>query len=159
MGGSVPLILPGLGSLYDALAPWAEMLARIVLGLALVPHGLRLTFGFFPNTGSRVLNLATLRVNLNAHGYKPATFWAYAISVLELVGGPLLALGLFTRPIALASFIFHVVSATEHWRFDGYFWNKLGLEYPMVWAAGTLLLFLHGGGPLSLDFWLFGHEF
>ena len=41
MTDATPLIFPQLGSLYQALAPWAEALLRVVAGLALVPHGLR----------------------------------------------------------------------------------------------------------------------
>src|SRR5579872_2969997 len=154
-----PLILPQLAPLYQALAPWAETLIRIVVGLALVPHGLRFCFGMFPDSGSRALSLEALWTMLDAHGYRPGKVWAYGIAALELAGGPLLALGLFTRPLAFASFIFLVMGAIEHWRFDGYFWNKLGLEYPMVWAAATLFFVIHGGGPYSLDSWLLGHEF
>lgn len=159
MDPTPPLILPQLAAVYHTLGPIADALIRVVVGLALVPHGLRFSFGMFPNSGTRALSLGALATMLDAHGYRPGRFWALAIATLELVGGPLLALGLFTRPVALASFIFLVTGAIEHWRFDGYFWNKLGLEYPMVWAAGTLFFVIHGGGPLSLDSWLLGYEF
>ena len=51
MVDSAPLIFPQLGPLYETLAPWIEALLRVVAGLALVPHGLRNTFGMFPSTG------------------------------------------------------------------------------------------------------------
>jgi putative oxidoreductase len=159
MDGATPLFWPQLGPIYHAAAPLAETLARIVVSLALVPHGLRFVFGLFPNSGSRALSLAALSMGLEKHGYRPGWFWAVAIATLELAGGPLLALGLFTRPLALAAFLFLVVAAIEHWRFDGYFWNVTGLEYPMVWSAGMLFFVVHGGGPYSLDSWLLGHEF
>ena len=159
MDTATPLILPQLGGVYQALTPIAETLIRVVVGLALVPHGLRFTFGMFPNSGTRALTLGALGTMLDTHGYRPGRLWAVAIAALELVGGPLLALGLLTRPLALASFIFLVMGVIEHWRFDGYFWNKLGLEYPMIWAAAALFFVLHGGGPYSLDSWLIGHEF
>ena len=43
---TTPLIFPSLAGLYQTLAPWAEALLRVVVGLALVPHGLRMAFGF-----------------------------------------------------------------------------------------------------------------
>ena len=45
MTDATPLIFPDLGPLYQALAPWSEVLLRAVVGLALVPHGLRNTLG------------------------------------------------------------------------------------------------------------------
>ena len=41
---ATPLIFPQLGPVYQALFPWAEALLRAVVGLTLVPHGLRSTF-------------------------------------------------------------------------------------------------------------------
>ena len=94
---STPLLFPQLASLYQTLGPWAEALLRVGVGLALVPHGLRMTFGFFPNTGLPVRNLAMLSAQLDRDGYRPGKLWAPLISLTQLVGGPMLALGLFTR--------------------------------------------------------------
>ena len=83
---STPLILPQLGPLYQALAPWAEALLRAWVGLAMVPHGLRNTFGFFPKTGIRSHNLTELAAQLDGDGYRPGKVWAPAISLT--VRGP-----------------------------------------------------------------------
>jgi DoxX len=48
---------------------------------------------------------------------------------VQLVGGPLLALGLFTRIVAVPILIFLIVANVERWRVGRYFWNQLGLEY------------------------------
>jgi hypothetical protein len=55
-----PLIVPGLANAYGALAPVAEAVLRVVVGFALVPHGLRMTFGWFPHTGLKVNSLKAL---------------------------------------------------------------------------------------------------
>lgn len=136
---------------FQTLAPFADALLRIAVGLALVPHGLRNTFGFFPNTGVRAHNLTELAKQLDEDGYRPGAFWAPAISVTQLVGGPLLALGLFTRPVAAVALIFLLVADVERWRVGGYFWNKLGLEYTVMWTIATLAVLVHGGGVYSLD--------
>jgi putative oxidoreductase len=159
MGDPTPLIFPQLGPIYQALAPWAEALLRVGIGLALVPHGLRNTFGMFANTGVRSHNLAQLAKQLDEDGYRPGKFWAPAISITQLVGGPLLALGLFTRPAALAVVIFLIVSNYERWRVGGYFWNKTGLEYTLMWTLGALYFLFNGAGPISLDHLLIGREF
>jgi putative oxidoreductase len=140
-----------LAPLLQTLAPFAYALLRVAVGLALVPHGLRNTFGFFPNTGVAAPNITALAKQLDAGGYRPGKFWAPAISLTQLVGGPLLALGLFTRPIAAVVLVFLLVANVERWRVGRYFWNRLGLEYTLMWTIATFYVFVHGGGLYSLD--------
>lgn len=147
-----------MSGLYQTLSPFAYALLRIAVGLALVPHGLRNTFGFFPNTGAVALNLTELAAGLDRGGYRPGRFWAPAISVTQLIGGPLLALGLFTRPVAVAVVLFLLVANVERWRVGRYFWNKLGLEYTLMWTIAAFYVLVHGGGLYSLDH-LFGLDF
>jgi putative oxidoreductase len=137
--------------MFQTLAPFADALLRVAAGLALVPHGLRNTFGFFPNTGVRALDLKTLALQLDESGYRPGKFWAPAISATQLVGGPLIALGLFTREAALVALVFLVVANVERWRVGRYFWNQLGLEYTLMWTIVMFYVFIHGGGLYSLD--------
>jgi len=158
MSDPTPLIFPALGPLYQALAPFAEALLRAAVGLALVPHGLRNTFGFFPTTGVHSRNLTELAKQLDDEGYPPGRFWAPAISVTQLVGGPMLALGLFTRAVAVPIVIFLVVANIERWRVGRYFWNQLGLEYTLMWTIAACYFLVHGGGIISLDR-LIGHTF
>src|SRR4051812_47606465 len=113
---STPFFFPALAPLYQALAPWAEALLRAVVGLALVPHALRNTFGFFPSTGVRSHNLAELAAQLDHDGYRPGKFWAPAISLTQFIAGPMLALGLFTRLAVVPIVIFLVVTNFERWR-------------------------------------------
>jgi putative oxidoreductase len=148
---STPLIFPSLGPLYEALAPWAEALLRAACGLALVPHGLRNTFGLFAKTGVRSHSVAELAAQLDHDGYRPGKFWAPAISLTQLIGGPLLALGLFTRVAAMPILLFLIVTNFERWRVGKYFWNQLGLEYTLMWTIVTFYFLIHGGGTISLD--------
>ena len=140
-----------MSALYQTLLPFADALLRVAVGLALVPHGLRNTFGFFPNTGVRVFNLTDLAKQLDETGYRPGKLWAPAISLTQLVGGPLLALGLFTRPVAAVALTFLLVSNVERWRVGRYFWNQLGLEYTLMWTIATFYVLISGPGPYSLD--------
>jgi putative oxidoreductase len=140
-----------LPAFYQTLLPFADALLRAAVGLALVPHGLRNTFGFFPNTGVRAFNLTALAKQLDETGYRPGKLWAPAISLTQLIGGPLLALGLFTRPVAAVVLIFLLVSNVERWRVGRYFWNQLGLEYTLMWTIATFYVLISGPGPYSLD--------
>ena len=144
--------------LSQTLSPYAYALLRIAVGLALVPHGLRNTFGLFPNSGAAALNLKELAAGLDRGGYRPGRFWAPAISITQLLGGPLLAAGLFTRPAAFAVVLFLLVANVERWRVGRYFWNKLGLEYTLMWTIAAFYVLVYGGGSFSLDH-LFGFDF
>jgi putative oxidoreductase len=148
---STPLIFPALGPLYQSLAPWAEALLRAAVGLALVPHGLRNTFGMFADTGVAAHNLSELAQQLDRDGYRPGRLWAPAISITQLVGGPLLALGLFTRVAAIPIVLFLIVTNMERWRVGRYFWNQRGLEYTLMWTIAAIYFLVHGGGVISLD--------
>jgi putative oxidoreductase len=156
---ATPLIVPGLANLYAALAPVAEALLRVVVGLALVPHGLRMAFGCFAGTGLEAGNLREFAARLDRDGYRPGRLWAPAIAITELICGPLLALGLFTRPAAVPIVVFLAVSNVERWRVGGFFWNTLGLEYTLLWTVAALFFLVHGGGFYSLDGVLIGREF
>src|SRR5262249_3231881 len=74
------------------------------------------------------------------------------------IAAPCVALGLFTRPMALPLFVLMALSAYDHGKHDGWFWNKSGFEYPAVWAIGVLYFLINGGGLISLDH-LLGFEF
>ena len=140
-----------MSGFYQTLLPFADALLRVAVGLALVPHGLRNTFGFFPTTGVRALNLSALAQQLDQTGYRPGKLWAPTISLTQLVGGPLLALGLFTRPVAAVVLVFLLVTNVERWRVGRYFWNQLGMEYTLMWTIATFYILIHGPGPYSLD--------
>ena len=156
---TIPLVFPQLGALYQTLAPVAEALLRVWVGLALVPHGLRNTFDFFPTTGQPLRSIRALADYMDAQGYRPGIVWAPAISLTQLIGGPLLALGLFTRLAAVPIVLFLLVSNIERWRVGKYFWNQLGLEYTLMWTLAALYFLVHGGGAYSLDNLIMGREF
>jgi putative oxidoreductase len=147
----IPLYFPVLADLYRSLSPFTYALLRIVVGLALVPHGLRNTFGAFPNTGVRSHSVAELAQQLDRDGYRPGRLWALLISLTQLVAGPLLALGLFTRLAAVPVVVFLIVANIERWRVGKYFWNQLGLEYTLMWTVAAIFILVHGGGLISLD--------
>jgi len=144
-------MLSQLEGLFQTLAPVTEALLRVCVGLALVPHGLRMTFGFFPDTGQPLRNIWMLADYLDKQGFRPGKVWAPAISVTQLICGPLVALGLFTRIAILPVVLFLLVTNIERWRVGKYFWNQLGLEYTLMWTVAALYVLTHGAGAYSLD--------
>ena len=145
------LVFPGLAGVYAALLPWAQALLRIGVGFALVPHGLRLTFGLFPNTGAKSLSIPQFGRGLANRGFKPGVFWAASIACIELVCGPLLVVGLFTRLVAIPIIAFLVTAGMTSALEGRYFWNKEGCEYPFLWAVAALFCLIAGGGIISID--------
>ncbi len=152
------LIFPALGDIYQTLHAWTEGLLRAVIGFALVPHGLRMTFGFFQNTGLPIQNLRMLAEQLDRTGYRPGKLWAPLISATQLIAGPAFAIGFFTRVAAVPIVIFLLVSCIERWRVGRYFWNTQGIEYTLMWAVGSLYFLVHGGGTYSFDYLLLGRR-
>lgn len=143
--------MPALHAFYVLGLPWAEALLRALCGLMLVPHGLRAFFGFFPKSGSRILNPALLATGIERSGFRPGRYWIVVVAFVQFVAGPCLALGLFTHAAAALVFFFLLGASYDHARFDGYFWNKLGVEYPLLWCAIALYFVFAGGNALSLD--------
>jgi putative oxidoreductase len=156
---STPLLVPALGAVYAALAPWVEALLRFAVGLAMLPHGLRMCLGYFPGTGGPINTVQGVAALYDHKGFKPGWFWAYGTVLTQFVAGPCVALGLFTRPMALPLFALLALSAYDHAKCDGYFWNRMGVEYPAMWALGVLYFLINGGGTFSLDHLLLGFEF
>ncbi|MBM3777757.1 MAG: DoxX family protein [Acidimicrobiia bacterium] len=115
------------------LAPYALSLMRIVFGFLYLPHGLQKLVGWFDGT---VHPLDSLRG---------------VAGIIETVGGVLIALGLFTRPVAFiasgemaaAYFISHAPRGP---------WPILnGGELSALYCFAFLYFALYGPGPLSLD--------
>jgi len=154
----IPLYLPWMASFYASISDIAYALARIVAGLAMVPHGLRATFGFFAGSG-RVAGFKQTVEVLDKGGFRPAQLWSVLLTLTHFVAGPLLALGFLTRPAALACFVMLLVASFDRWRVGGYFANRQGLEFPMVWAALVLIFIAFGAGRYSIDWLVIGREF
>jgi len=75
-----------LSRLRQAWEPRVLSILRIVVGLLFVEHGTQKIFNFPPNPNPRPFHLFTLVPGL--------------AGTMELVGGVLIVLGLFTRPVA-----------------------------------------------------------
>jgi len=129
-----------LCSVGRTLAPFTEPLIRIYAGLALVSHGYPKLFGA---TAANVAFFETA-------GFRPSLLWTILVGLTEVGGGLCLALGLFTRAVAVPILIFLLTAVVYHSRF-GFYWNARGFEYPLFWAIVVLHFFMRGGGRWSLD--------
>lgn len=122
----------------NRLAGPTHALLRIVSGLILIcPGGMKL-FGWFGGMPAGV----------------PRTTLLTVAGVIEVVGGSLIVLGLFTRPVAfIASGEMAVAYFKGH--FPNGFWPIQNHGEPAVLLCFIFLfLFANGAGPFSLDAWM-----
>jgi putative oxidoreductase len=134
-------MVPGVGRLYAAFAPYSLTLIRIALGLILITHGFPKLFGDGAAGASR---------NFVNFGWAYPLAWAYFIGVLEVVGGAMLAVGFLTRAVALAFAIeMAVISFAVLWPNWG--WTQRGMEYALFMGIVSLAIFFRGGERYSVD--------
>jgi putative oxidoreductase len=122
------------------------LIARVVLGLLMAAHGAQKLFGWFGGYG-----LAGTSGFFETLGFKPGRLFATAASVGEVVSGLLIAFGLFgpVGPAILLS-IMIVAAVSVHWQ-HGVFATSNGIEVPLLYATGAIVLALTGPGRFSLD--------
>ncbi|MEA3198422.1 MAG: putative oxidoreductase [Gammaproteobacteria bacterium] len=128
-----------------------EVALRVWIGAWLVLYALRSSCGFFPGTGVPVQSVKGTAEYMERFGWRPGILWAWLSTVNNLIGGAMLALGLFTQPVALTSCVLLLLSACHHLRKDGWFANQNGFEHYALWCLCALYFAVHGGGPISLD--------
>ncbi len=132
--------------LLDKAAFLAPLATRIVIGLA-----------FFHTGSGKWHNFAHTVEFFTSLGIPAPAANAAFVSTLELVGGPLLIVGLLTRPVAalLSSTMVVALLTADRANFLAS-WGSASETSPTDIAAFTFLLFLgwlvfHGPGTLSLD--------
>jgi putative oxidoreductase len=141
--GSEPKpLIPALGRYYSLASDLAYLIVRVTAGVMLIPHG-------WPKVFAR--GAAGVAGMLTNYGIPFAQPFAYLIMGLETIGGILIAIGLFTRPIAALLVIeFLVIIFVAHWS-RGYSAGAGGIEFPLMWGLILLAIMLRGGGPWSVD--------
>jgi putative oxidoreductase len=124
-------------SLRPVWEPRMLSILRIMVGLLYWQHGLNKLFNFPPTVNHAAYNLFTLAPGL--------------AGILEIVGGVLLAFGLFTRPVA---FILSGEMAVAYFMVNaprGFYPLGNGGELVVIYCFVFLYFFVAGGGIWSLD--------
>jgi len=135
-------VIPALGKYYAFTSDLAYLIVRVTAGLMLIPHGWPKVFG---------RGASGVAAMLTNYGIPAAQPFAYLIMGLETIGGILIAIGLFTRPVAALLVIeFLVIIFIAHWP-KGYSVGAGGIEFPLMWGLILLAILLRGGGPWSVD--------
>jgi putative oxidoreductase len=134
-----------------ALADLALLVGRVAIGACFVIHGL----GKLGLVGSG--NMEGFVAWLKELGVPQAEIQARMAMLSELVGGSLLALGLFTRPACGLLVVTMIVAGRIGHRGAGYLITNdpPGAEYTINLAVICACIALLGPGGLSLDAMLF----
>jgi len=113
-------------------------LLRVVAGFTFTQHGVQKLLGLLGGMGGH-----------GARAHFLSIFWFAGI--IEVIGGVLIVLGLFTRPVALilcgemAFAYFHAHAPRGFWTLQN------GGELAVLYCFLFLYLFAAGAGPVSLD--------
>lgn len=136
-----------MNQLLENLRPYALLIARVIAAYMFLLHGTAKFFEF--------------PVSMTGGNGAVGLFSVYgAAAILELVGGVLLILGLFTRAtafilsgqMAVAYFMFHATTETL-------FQPMLNKgELAALYSVFFLVLVFTGAGKISLDHKLFGNK-
>ena len=119
-------------------------LLRVVTGALFIQHGVQKLFGLL------------VSANHVWNGPPPVFSQFWFAGVLEVFGGILIVLGLFTRPVAfllsgemaVAYFWIHYGGSGQIW------WWQNGGEMVLLFSFIWLLFAAWGPGPASVDEWL-----
>jgi putative oxidoreductase len=122
------------------------LILRVVVGLMLAGHGAQKVFGWWGGTGMTAWIGAMNRMRI-----RPASPWAWASAMAELLGGLAVAIG-FLSPLgsfAIAGSML-VAIALVHWP-KGFWVSKGGYEFNLLIIATVSALAVIGPGSYSLD--------
>ncbi|QCI67362.1 DoxX family protein [Phreatobacter stygius] len=119
-------------------APYAALLLRVSMGILFILHGLYLKVFVFSMAG--------------ASGYFGSLglpgWFAWVVMIYETIGGIMLILGIYARPVAVFLGV-HLLAAAYlgHGNAGWQFTNRGGgYEFPVFWAIACFALALLGDG-------------
>ena len=126
--------------MIDNKTPYAALLMRVALGVMFIAHGLMKVFIFtLPGTAQFFASV----------GFPGWT--AYPVTALEIAGGVLLVLGVYSRVVAAVMVPVLIGAATVHfgngWVFSA---PNGGWEYPIFLIIAAVVVALLGDGVYAL---------
>lgn len=129
----------------------APLIARLMLGFVMFPHGAQKMLGWFGGHGfTGTMNFFTETMHI------PAVF-AFLAILAEFAGSLGLIAGLFSRVAAFGIATVMVVAVATSTAANGFFMNWYGnqkgegFEYHLLAIGLALIVLIHGGGKASLD--------
>ena len=121
---------------------WGLTVLRVVLGIVFLAHGAQklFVFGFGGVAGL-----------LEGLGVPAPGLFAVVVTVVEVVGGLALILGLFTRVAAIMLAVDMLVATLTAHLSNGFFAQNGGYEFTLLLLAASVALAVAGPGEAALD--------
>jgi putative oxidoreductase len=121
------------------------LLVRVVVGVLFIGHGAQKLFGWFGGYGPKGTGGW-----MDSIGIKPGVFMAVLAGIMELVGGVLFSVGLFTPLAGILIALVMVGTFKVHGK-NGLWATANGYEYTLVLLVVAVAIALIGAGDYSLD--------
>ncbi len=132
-----PIFRPNYSPNFWSQTSWAIL--RAVVGIMMIHNGL-----------DKLSNIESFAEAYVAYiGLPFPIFLSYVAAYTELIGAPLVAIGLFTRPAALGLFATMCVAMYHHISVAGF--SVAYLELSAIYAACFLFFLINGAGLFSTD--------
>lgn len=125
----------------------AVFVFRVLLGAMFIAHG----FPKFQGALHGGAGFAGFAQGIERIGFHPGFAWAWAVTLVEFVGGICVFVGFATRIAAALIAIEMIVAGVLVNGPRGFYWNQGGFEVPLVFAVLAFLLVLTGPGAPSVD--------
>ncbi|MNI37397.1 putative oxidoreductase MhqP [compost metagenome] len=122
------------------------LIIRLIIGLLFIGHGAQKLFGMFGGYGPKGTGGW-----MESVGIKPGVAMAVISGLMELIGGTLFGLGLFTQVAAILIALTMVGAIVKVHGPNGLWATANGYEYPLVVLAVVIGVALTGAGAYSLD--------
>ncbi len=133
----VKVLKPNVSPNLPSQVAWAIL--RAVVGIMMIHNGL-----------DKLANIESFaQAYVEVIGLPFPIFFSYLAAFTELIGAPLVAIGLLTRPAALGLFSTMCVAMYHHILVSGF--NIPYLELSSIYAACFLFFVINGAGLFSTD--------
>lgn len=151
IGAEGRFIVPGLERICSRMEAPLYGLVRGGFGIIILTHGLPKLLGESHGSMADPMTASTNLIR-NVLGLPYPAQLAFLVMLLETVGAVFLAVGLFTRPVAIAITLEMVgisMALGPTWP-----WTDRGIEYPVLMSLLALYVAARGGGRYAVDRWL-----
>jgi putative oxidoreductase len=125
---------------------FAVFVFRVLLGALFIAHGYPKLLGALHGPG-----LAGFARSIEGLGFHPGLAWAWAVTLVEFVGGIFVFVGFATRIAAALIAIEMIIAGLLVNVPRGFYWSQGGFEVPLLYAVMAIVLVLTGPGAPSVD--------